>query len=296
VSAALDPDERDTNARSVLGHVDALRAAIRIGESVAPFQTADILEIHRALFERAPEPWSRMAGRVRDGLVWVGSPTSTPVTAEFVGPPAAMVPHLLEDLVAFMNRTDVPALMQAAVAHAQFETIHPFPDGNGRVGRCVIHALLARSGLANVLVPVSSVFAAEPRGYVRGLTEYRQGELGLWVERFTDAVAIATGIVARIEADLGTLIADWRGRLAGTRSDAADWRLIDALLAQPVLNVAAATDVADVSFNAAEAALERLATCGVVTTVGGRRHREWAATEVIAIMSDADARLRASRG
>jgi Fic family protein len=291
-SAALDADERDVNARSVLGHVDALRLAIAIGERPAPFQASDILEIHHALLTRAPAPWSRMAGRLRDGVVWVGSGASTPVTADFVGPPAAEVPALLDDLVAFMNRTDVPAIMQAAVAHAQFETIHPFPDGNGRVGRCLIHLLLSRTGLCNIVVPISSVFASDPRGYVSGLIDYREGELGRWVERFIDAMEVAAAMVAALEDGIGRLVADWRARLADVRADAADRRLLDPLLLQPVLNVAAAMEAVHVSYRTAETALERLERRGIVTGSGRKRHREWVATEVIELMSAAERSFR----
>jgi Fic family protein len=291
-SAALDANERDVNARSVLGHVDALRRAVAIGERTAPFRVSDILEIHEALLARAPAPWSRMAGRLRDGVVWVGSGSSTAVTAEFVGPPAAAVPALLDDLTAFMNRTDVPAIMQAAIAHAQFETIHPFPDGNGRVGRCLIHMLLSRTGLGNIVVPISSVFASDPRGYVTGLTDYRRGEFGRWVERVTDAVEVASAMVAALEDGLRTLLADWRARIADVRADAADRRLLEALLVQPVLNVAAAMAAIGVSHQTAAAALERLERRGVVAGSSKKRGREWVATEVIDLMSAAERSFR----
>jgi Fic family protein len=295
-SAALDADERDVDARSVLGHVDALRLAVAIGARTAPFHMSDILEIHDALFARAPAPWPRMAGRLRSGVVWVGSGASTPVTAEFVGPPAIEVPALLEDLVAFMNRTDVPAIMQAAIAHAQFETIHPFPDGNGRVGRCLIHMLLSRSGLGSIVVPVSSVFASDPRGYVDGLTEYRKGEFGRWVEQFTDAMEVAAAMVAALEDGLGALLAAWRARIGDVRSDAADRKLLDALLVQPVLNVAAAMAAVGVSHQAAATALERLERREVVTGSGQKRHRTWVATEVIELMSAAERSFRRPAG
>jgi Fic family protein len=293
-SAALDANERDVNARNVLGHIDALRLAVAIGGRTTPLRVDEIVEIHDALFRRAPEPWSRMAGRLREGVIWVGSGSSTPVTADFVGPPAGEVPRLLEDLAAFMSRTDVPAIMQAAIAHAQFETIHPFPDGNGRVGRCLIHTVLSRSGLGNIVVPISSVFASDTRGYVEGLTDYRRGDFGRWVNRFVDAVEGAAAIVAALEDGLGSLLADWRARIRDLRSDAADWKLLDALMEQPVLNVAAAMAAAGVSDQTASAALERLERRGVVTGSSRKRHREWVAIEVIDLMSAAERALRRS--
>src|SRR5439155_1398021 len=80
-----------------------------------------------------------------------------PGRADFVPPPPESVPALMDDLCAFVNRADLPAVVQAAVAHAQFETIHPFADGNGRVGRALIHVVLRRRGLAPRYVPPVSL-------------------------------------------------------------------------------------------------------------------------------------------
>jgi Fic family protein len=87
------------------------------------------------------------------------------------------VPVLIDDLVAFARRTDIPLLTQAAVAHAQFETIHPFPDGNGRTGRALIHSMLRGHGLThNVTVPVSAGLLTDTSAYFDALTAYREGE------------------------------------------------------------------------------------------------------------------------
>lgn len=94
-------------------------------------------------------------------------------------PPPERVKELMEDLVAFMNRGDLPPVVQAAIAHAQFEIIHPFADGNGRVGRALIHVVLRRRGLAPRYVPpVSLVLAADARAYVAGLTAFREERPG----------------------------------------------------------------------------------------------------------------------
>jgi fido (protein-threonine AMPylation protein) len=100
--------------------------------------------MHRALVERF-EP--DIAGRWRREQVWIGGGRISSHNAAFVPPRADRVPGAIDDLVAFAHRDDIPALSHAAIAHAQFETIHPFPDGNGRTGRALIHAMIRNRAL-----------------------------------------------------------------------------------------------------------------------------------------------------
>src|SRR5512139_89251 len=124
-------------------------------------------------------------GRVREEQNWIGGRLGNPSDAAFVPPPEDLVLPLLEDLVAFMARDDLPAAPQAAVAHAQFETIHPFIDGNGRVGRALVHVVLRRRGLAPRYVPpVSLVLAADAKAYVAGLTAFRDDRPTDWIFLF----------------------------------------------------------------------------------------------------------------
>ncbi|MCB9389668.1 MAG: Fic family protein [Acidimicrobiia bacterium] len=106
-------------------------------------------------------------GKIRTEQNWIGGTSWGPLNAEFVPPPPDMLPMLLEDLVEFCNRADLPAVVQAAVAHAQFETLHPFADGNGRAGRCLIHIILGRRGMEGPLrPPISLGLAADKRSYI----------------------------------------------------------------------------------------------------------------------------------
>jgi Fic family protein len=285
LQVTLHPGARDINASNVIGHLEALRLAIDVGASGRSFRVRDFEDIHRRLFEQLPEPWSEIAGKVREELVWIGGPRSTPVTADYLGPPPQELPRLLGDLALFASRDDLPAVMQAALVHAQFETIHPFADGNGRVGRCLIHALLARRGLASLVVPVSSVFAQERGTYIEGLTNYQNGHWERWISFFVESMSEATRRLSDLEARLAKLREEWRHRLKGIRSDAVDWRLLDVLLAQPLLTVAAAQAATGVSFNAAQAALGRLEERGVVVGGSARRNREWRSEEVLDLIA-----------
>ena len=88
----------------------------------------------------------RYAGRIRDMQNWIGGSDYSPRDALYVPPPPETVEGYLDDLIRFANRNDLPVLSQAAVAHAQFESVHPFTDGNGRIGRALINAILRRRG------------------------------------------------------------------------------------------------------------------------------------------------------
>src|SRR5256885_6610546 len=130
----------------------------------------------------------------------------------------------MRDLVAFLNRDDVPAIAQAAIAHAQFETIHPFVDGNGRVGRCLIHTVLTRRRLASrILVPVSLVLAAYGDHYIQGLVDFREGRVDEWCGTFASAARLAIDGTARFEKELATMITRWRF-VAEARPDSHLWR------------------------------------------------------------------------
>src|ERR1700737_317613 len=160
---AEEGDARDETARSVL---------VTVGAGAKPLRLEDVLEIHRLLMLATATP--QIAGELRDQQNWIGGNAYNPGRADFVPPPPERLKHLMDDLVAFMNRPDLPPVVQAAIAHAQFETIHPSADGNGRVGRPLIHVVLRRRGLAPRYVPpVSLVLATDARAYVAGLVAFR---------------------------------------------------------------------------------------------------------------------------
>jgi Fic family protein len=163
----------DITAQSVLGNIRALQLAVDLAARVETLEAGHLEEVHRILFESTRD--EARAGALRTEQNWIGGSASTPRDAEFIPPPPELVPALVDDLCAFCNRADVPAVIQAGIAHAQFETIHPFFDGNGRVGRALILIVLRRRGLAeNYLPPVSLVLAGEADRYVARLGSWRR--------------------------------------------------------------------------------------------------------------------------
>ncbi|NKX52861.1 Fic family protein, partial [Arthrobacter deserti] len=151
VALAEIGQSKSDNARLVVANLRAMTAAIELSDRL---DETSILAMHDALLrDTAPE----YTGRWRNEQVWHGGGGISPHAASFVPPHHTRVPGLMADLVAFAGRTDVPVLIQAATAHAQFETNHPFPDGNGRTGRALLQGMLRHGGLTrNVTVPVSA--------------------------------------------------------------------------------------------------------------------------------------------
>ena len=218
------------NASMVVGNVAAMTAAVALSDDVSA-QT--ILDMHAALMARAdPED----AGRWRDPQVWIGGSRLGPHSAMFVPPVHQRVPGLIDDLVGFIARDDVPVLAHSALAHAQFETIHPFEDGNGRTGRALVHSMLRSKGLTRtVTVPISAGLLVDTDSYFEALTAYRSGSPEPIVERFADAAFAAVANGRSLVGDLGAVRADWESRVAARRGASA-WRVADLLLRQPVIN------------------------------------------------------------
>ncbi|MPZ22255.1 MAG: Fic family protein [Dehalococcoidia bacterium] len=279
----------DFTAKEVLGNVDAMAWA---SEAAPPAISTDhMLEIHRRLF--LGNRLEAQAGRLRTDQNWIGGSDYNPCSAVFVPPPPEMVPGLLEDLCDFCNDDSLPTIAQAALAHAQFETIHPFADGNGRTGRVLIHLVLQRRGLARrVLPPVSLVLATWSRDYVDALmtTRYEGPEesqsahdgLNNWVALFAAACKRAVSDAEDFERRARDLQQGWRRRAGPVRARSALDLLIERLPGAPVITVGAAAQLIGRSFQATNGAVARLAETGILAPVTiGRRNRAFEASEVI---------------
>jgi Fic family protein len=236
-------------------------------------------------------PLDKIAGQVRTEPSWIGG--VDPSVAEYVGPPADEVPGLLDDLCEFMNRDDISPVAQAAIAHAQFETIHPFGDGNGRVGRCLIQVLFRRRGLApRLLSPISIVLGANKDAYISGLEAFRSGAIDDWVRYFANATELAALSSRELAEEVEGLQSDWRTLLAPVRADSAALALIDLLPRYPIVTAAAAEGEIHRSRRATITGLERLADAGILS-----RHRNqkkgdsWEAKELFALLDEFERRL-----
>ncbi len=275
------------NARQVVGNVEAMQAALALADEISG---EAILAMHEALLVHT-EP--DIAGTWRDEQVWIGGSWLGPHQAAFIPPHHERVRAAIDDLVRFVRRDDIPVLAHVALAHAQFETIHPFPDGNGRTGRALMHAMLQHAGLVrNVTVPISAGLLVAVDEYFDALTAYRNGDTAPIVQRITDAAYAAVANGRQLVGDLRELRVEWNSRIRARR-DAAVWRIADLLLRHPVVNVALISEELGIAPQNVYRNLAPLVDAEVVTSTGRQRDRVWRAVEVLSAV-DAFAR-RAGR-
>jgi Fic family protein len=285
--AEAELGERATgNAAQIMRNVRTMEAALDLadrinGESIIAMQTALLGSFIPSL-----------TGGWRDEQVWIGGNSLSPHLADFVPPHHDRVPAAMDDLVAFVGRADIPVLAQVAIAHAQFETIHPFPDGNGRTGRAIVQAMLRHGQVtSNITVPVSAGLLHEVKDYYNALTAYRRGELRPIIAAFTRAAGYAVVNGRQLVRDIGIIETDWEDQMRGLRSDAAARRVSSLAIAHPVLNsdiVARELSVAPpTAFRALDALVER----GVLKAANSqRRNRIWLAEPVLNALDDFAAR------
>ncbi|MEX5258009.1 Fic family protein [Kocuria arenosa] len=221
-------DTSSGNARLIVSNVAAMNAAVELSEDLS---VDSITEMHRVLMaDSAPQ----IAGQIRDSQVWIRG--NAPHAADFVPPHHERVPVALDDLARFVARDDLPAVTQAVIAHAQFETIHPFADGNGRTGRALVGALLRNKNITEkITIPVSSGLLTNTQAYFDALTTYRQGNPQPIVELFAESSFAAMANGRQLAEDLEAARADYTGRLAGYRS-AAGRQVVELLMSEPAVN------------------------------------------------------------
>ena len=297
---------RDVTAVEVLGNIDAMAWGVEAIDEGDAITVEVVLEVHRRLV--AGTSLESHGGRLRTVQNWIGGSGYNPCSAAFVPPPPRDIAGLMEDLCEFCNDDSLPPLAQAAIAHAQFETIHPFIDGNGRTGRALLHLVLRRRGLGQrVLPPISLVLATWLRDYIAGLTSFRHEgapdseEAQAGVNRWTALAAVAcrravedaTGFEERVRS----LQASWRERIGSARRGSSAHLLIEALPAAPVLTTATGAELIGRSVQATGQAIERLVAAGVLTQITvGRRNRAFEAPELIEAFTALERQLASPEG
>ena len=280
-------------ALDVVANVRATENAIDVlSDHRRPVSVEDIEQLQHVI-----EPSIGLG--IRREQNWVGGNGWSPLRADFVPPPEGEVRRLLENLAAFVSVTHGNPVVRAAIAHAQFETIHPFIDGNGRTGRALIHTVLKRAdALRNILVPISTVFAGDVGSYISGLTAYGHGNVDDWVQRFSEATESAAVNATRLADDIGQLDDDSRQRLidhrrtaglspAIPRSDAVVLRVLEHLASDPVVTVEGVARSHGVSDVAANSALTQLADAGLLSRNKDPRGRLicWTADHHLALVA-----------
>jgi Fic family protein len=286
----------DSTARAVMGNIIIMERLIGLADSGRELGLDDLLSTHKALMELASNPYG--AGELRTKQNWIGGRGYSPEDADHVPPPPTHVPKLVADLLDFVNRDDLPPVLQAAVAHAQFEAIHPFADGNGRVGRGLIHYILRRRGLAPRFVPpISLVLAANKDRYIQGLGRYVEGRLADWLDTFGWAIHKASRQSERLADKVRQLQDRWRERAGHPRADSAAEAIIRALPGTPVLTSAMAAKLVSRSQAAVNVAFAELERSGVLKSVSsGKWRRAMEATELLALVNEFERDLAIPEG
>lgn len=286
-AAELDASRGETAVwvANNLAVVTAAAAAAREG----PLTTERLQDWHGRLME-GRHGWlpPEMVGAFRTVQGWIGG--SSPLDAALVTPPPELVPDLMDDLLAYVNRDDVDPVTQAAIAHAQFEAIHPYGDGNGRIGRVLVGWILVRRLELAVPPPVSVLVATDRGGYLSGLTRYRLGETDPWVRWFAGVVADASDSTVGLLDRVRELNDEWAARLRDVRADAAAQRLVGLLPQHPVISATTAAAELGVSERAARTALSTLAAHHILEPFSptsraiGRPRSWWVAAELLALV------------
>ena len=280
---------RDGRVKEVLGNLAAMEAAVAAASRSAPLELDDILAAHRSLMDKTFTP--ELGGRVRDSQNWIGGGQYNPLGAIFVPPPPEKVPELLEDLVQYANTSEHNPVLQAAAVHAQFETIHPFVDGNGRTGRALIHAVLKRRGVIGEFTPPFSLYLSAARDdYLAGLSEFQSvagslsERLAPWLEVMVLAVARSCQAANAYATAVLRLQGLWRERSGNMRSHSLVARLLDVLPANPVLSLNSACSKTGGSRQRVSKALRHLDRCGILTRKQlGRRVVVFEAVDIFAL-------------
>jgi len=306
LARGLGDDPSDITATEVLNNIEAMRWAVESLTTAAAITVEDLCGIHQRLL--AGTRIEQYGGQLRDEQNWIGGSSYDPCSAAFVPPPHERVSELLEDLCAFCNDEALPPVAQAALAHAQFETIHPFIDGNGRTGRALIHVILRRRGLAPFVVPpVSLTLATWSQDYINGLTatryrgaptgeEARDGIDG-WIALFAAATTRAVDDAEAYERRVAEVQKDWREALGRVRANSATDRLLNELPGAPVITVRSAAALIGRSVQAVNEAMPGLVKAGVLkqTTVG-KRNRAFEAMDLINAFTELERQLASPNG
>lgn len=269
VALAELTDDAPANARIVQGNVAAMRTALSLPPEVSKQR---ICAVHEALIAPTGETFG---GQIRDEQVWVGGTPYSPHGALFVPPVPGRIDACLDDLVIFAQRDDVNAIAKAAIVHAQFETIHPFIDGNGRTGRVLLHRILCQEGvLRRSTLPVSAGLLHDVDAYMAAIRAYQQGDPLPIVQSVVGALELALVIGQRVATAIDGVMEGWRASIT-ERTGSAIWRLPQLLAERPVVTAALVAERLDITPRAASNLVKRACEYGMLRPLGSRRRGDF---------------------
>ncbi|CAN5394497.1 Fic family protein [soil metagenome] len=283
------------SAVSMAAATTALAGLIADAERSSGIRSQAVLEAHRELFARQPDEAHR-AGRYRTTQNWIGGSDYSPRDALYVPPPPELVPAYLDDLFAFANRQDLPPMAQAALAPAQFESIHPFIDGNGRIGRALLHAILRhRRVTRHLTIPLASALVVRRERYFEALNAYRAGDSRTIVAMLSRSAGVAAAESWVTATRIVAIRVQWGDAVGGTRPGTTLHRLLDLVAEEPIVNLTLVADRLLVAEEEAADAVRRLVDAGVLRRAPrSRRAPVWLAGDVLDEVEDLRLRIRDS--
>ena len=271
--ADMVPTDNINEVKEVINYIRAMDDGLA-RTSRELFSREILQEIHRTLL-KGTRGGKKEPGKIRTVQNWIGPRGSNLYSASFIPPPPEKVPELLEDLRAFIIADDrIPPLIKIGLVHAQFETIHPFIDGNGRMGRLFVTFYLCQKGiLARPLLYLSIYLKAHREEYYSLLQEIRfEGDWESWLKFFlrgiievsNEALANAREIITLKEKLLDTLVRNNIGGLSAVR-------LLDLLFAKPVVTVADISSELGISHQPAYDLVNQFETLGIIREITGKK-------------------------
>ena len=273
VALAELSDKAPANALLIAGNLAAMREALGQGGELG---IDSICAIHDTLMGSTHETMG-----LREEQVWIGGSPYSPHGASFVPPHASRVRTCLDDLLSFGERDDVPSIAKASIFHAQFETIHPFTDGNGRTGRTIDEVL------RHTMLPVSAGLLHDVDRYMHSLDAYHGGAVEPIIECLADALELSVVIGSRIASDVDGVLAEWAS--ANTdRAGSASHRLPALLVEQPVVSASYVASHLGITDRAARNLIESACERGILAKMGNaRRGAFYQAVDLIAVLEEA---------
>jgi len=280
--------EKQRDVREVQNYVRAVEYGLKRLDDL-PLSLRLIRELHGILMEGVRGEHA-IPGEFRQSQNWIGPPWCSLSEATFVPPPALEMQQALDQLEKFLHADiDLPPLVQVALIHYQFETIHPFLDGNGRIGRSLIILFLCQQGiLTKPLLYLSAFFERHRREYYERLLEVRQkGDWRQWIEFFLRAVTEQSGDAVRRSRRLLDLHQNYRQASLEKHMSPTTGRLIELIFMRPVLNVKLVQELLRVTFPAAQKAIRILQEENILEEVtGSKRSKAYAAREILKILEE----------
>lgn len=225
--------------------------------------------------------------KIRDKVNWIGSSNSLPQNAIYVPPHPELLQQYMDEFIKFTKRTDLHPLVHAALAHAYFEHIHPFEDGNGRVGRIIIQIILKNSYfLENMFMPISAGLVKNNNEYINALNNFKDGNYETIIELILNSVLSVVPIVYDVLDQVIILKASWQDKLKA-RKDSYIWKILDELIIQPVINVNYIKNKYNINDQAVRNSIKTLIEANIIAPINAnKRNVLYESSEVLKIIDD----------